>query len=86
MVQLLAAFTQRFPQESLGWFNLAAFYATAGDCERAMTYLAQALVLDPAGGLRPSLAQDSRFDACRSHQKYKELVGAVPSSNPVTYP
>ncbi len=74
VLHLLTAVTQRYPDESLGWFNLSAFYATMGNCDRAVTYLQQALELDQRGVIVPSLPRDTRFDGCRSHAGFQRFL------------
>ena len=64
MFDLLDKFTKRFPQNPLGWFNLALLQGVRGNCPAAIPALERAIALDPQLGV--AAQQDRRLDGCRS--------------------
>ena len=61
---LLNQFTNRFPDNPLGWFNLALIHGARGNCAEALPALEHALALDAQ--LVAAAQQDRRLDYCRS--------------------
>ena len=64
MLDLLGKFTQRFPKNPLGWFNLALMQGVRGNCTAALPALERALALDPQLAL--AAQRDRRLEGCRS--------------------
>ena len=64
MLDLLGKFTQRFPRNPLGWFNLALMQGVRGNCTAALPALERALALDPK--LAVAAQHDRRLEGCRS--------------------
>jgi tetratricopeptide (TPR) repeat protein len=79
--ELLTRFTQRYPQDPVGWYNLAIVRSTLRQCDEAALALERALVLDgPAGQVRNTARQDPRFGYCRRNSRFQLLMeqGATP--------
>ena len=64
MLDLLTKFTQRYPKNPLGWFNLALMQGVRGNCTAALPALEQALALDPQ--LIGAAQHDRRLEGCRT--------------------
>jgi tetratricopeptide (TPR) repeat protein len=77
-LELLGQFTKRFPDNALGWFNLALIYGARGNCAEALPALEHALAHDPK--LITAAQQDRRLDYCRSLIQSLR-VNPPPSSN-----
>ena len=63
MLDLLGKFTERFPKNSLGWFNLALMQGVRGNCTAALPALERALAIDPQ--LATAAQRDRRLEGCR---------------------
>ncbi len=59
----LGKFTERFPKNSLGWFNLALMQGVRGNCTAALPALERALAIDPQ--LVAAAQRDRRLEGCR---------------------
>jgi len=77
---LLGQFTHRFPQNPLGWFNLALIHGARGNCAEALPALEHALALDSQ--LITAAQQDRRLDNCRSFLQNLRVTGPVSSNAP----
>jgi tetratricopeptide (TPR) repeat protein len=75
---VLTLYVQRFPQNPVGWYNLAVVLASRQDCDSALIALGRALALDSAAGeVRSTAQRDPRFGRCRSLAQFQQLVGAA---------
>ena len=89
VLHMLTVFTQRFPKQTIGWYNLAAVQAVSGQCDAALQALERALALDQDGSIREAVAQDPRLANCRQHPRYQALMGSqadAPSPPPFHTP
>ncbi len=74
--ELLTRFTQRFPQDPVGWYNLAFMRSSLRQCDEALAALERAFALDAAAGqARNTARQDPRFSNCRNDPRFQLLVG-----------
>jgi thioredoxin-like negative regulator of GroEL len=77
--EVLALYTQRFPNDPRGWFNLAALHAARNNCDASMDALARALALDtPDRQVFNAIRQDARFRLCQGHPRLMQLLGQQP--------
>ncbi len=73
---LLAIFTQRYPQEPAGWYNIARLHSLRNDCNGAFAALQRALSLGQASQAYVSAAaSDASFNNCRGDQRFQTLLG-----------
>lgn len=73
---VLTAFVQRYPQNTIGWYNLAVVFAMRQNCDNALGALQRALALDsPAGDAHRMAQQDARFGSCRQLPQFQQMVG-----------
>ena len=79
-LELLGLFTKRYPQNPLGWFNLALIHGAHGNCADALPALERALALDAQ--LLTAAQQDRRLDTCRSFLQNLRVTGASGSNAP----
>ncbi|MCS7048477.1 MAG: hypothetical protein NZ483_04190, partial [Verrucomicrobiae bacterium] len=87
---ILTYMTQRFPQNNMAWYNLAAVYAVQNDCPSAAVALQRALMLDtPERVVFNTARQDTRFAPCRGHADFDRIFteatgagGLVPFRTP----
>jgi len=79
-VALLGQFTRRYPQNPLGWFNLALIHGARGNCAEALPALEHALALDAQ--LMTAAQQDRRLDNCRSLLQNLRVTGPPGSNAP----
>lgn len=72
---ILTYMTQRYPQNNMGWYNLAAVYAAQNDCASAAVALQRALMLDtPERVVLATARQDNRFAACRGQPDFERVL------------
>jgi tetratricopeptide (TPR) repeat protein len=75
VLQMLGLFTQRFPQNALGWFNLATILSLQGDCNGSLPALTRALALDgPDQKLHALATHDRRLSNCRGTMEFQRLI------------
>jgi thioredoxin-like negative regulator of GroEL len=80
VIELLNLFTQRYPDNPTGWYDLAIVQAAQNNCELASQALEQALAHDLSGQLRNTARQDSRFAACRNYPRFNAVLGQLPAT------
>jgi predicted Zn-dependent protease len=79
VTEVLTLFTQRYPQNYMGWYNLAVVYSARSDCASAGVALQRALAVDsPDGMVRNTAATDQRFANCRSSPDFQRALGLPP--------
>ena len=79
VTELLTVLTQRYPQNPIGWYNLAVVLSTRKSCDEAMTALERALALDSADRqILNTTRQDPRFNNCRQNARFQRLMGQTP--------
>lgn len=72
---ILTYMTQRYPQNNMAWYNLAAVYAVQNDCASAAVALERALMLDtPERVVLNTARQDNRFSSCRTHPEFARVL------------
>jgi len=72
---VLTLFTQRFPENNMGWYNLAAVYSARRDCPSASVALQRALAMDsPDGMVRKMAPTDERFANCRNAPEFQRAL------------
>lgn len=79
MLELLEKFTQHYPKNPTGWFNLALMQGMRANCAAALPALERALTLDPQ--LATAAQQDQRLESCRSLIQALRVTGP-PKTNP----
>ena len=79
---LLGQFTRRYPQNPLGWFNIALINGARGNCAEALPALEHALALDTR--LATAAQQDRRLDNCRSFLQNLRVTNPPSSNAPAT--
>ena len=84
VLDLLGKFTQRYPQNPIGWFNLALMHGLRGNCTEALPALERALSLDPQ--LAVAAQQDQRLDRCRSVLQSIRVAGPPIATNAPVVP
>lgn len=81
LTQILLLYTQRYPQDPIGWYNFAALQSALNNCDAALTALERALTVDASGSqVRGMLGQDARFNNCRSNPRFQQLLGGQTTS------
>ena len=75
VLAMLNQFVQRFPQNPVGWYNLALVNSARGNCDEAIPALARSLALDDAQQHARALAKnDSKLDNCRRDPRFQRLL------------
>lgn len=76
LTELLNVFTQRFPRNPAGWYNLSIVHAVRNQCDEATAALERALAFDgPGGQIHDTARQDPRLNNCRNHPRFQLLMG-----------
>ena len=76
VIVLLSKFVQRFPQNPVGWYNLAVIHSLRGKCDEALPALERSLLVDNAQQQIHSLArQDPKLNNCRRDPRFQRLLG-----------
>ena len=84
ILELLGKFTQRYPQNPIGWFNLALMHGARGNCADALPALERALALDPQ--LAVAAQKDRRLENCRSVLQTLRVAGPPLGTNSPALP
>lgn len=71
-IEMMQSALQVSPEEPIVPYNLSCYYALAGDRDRALTWLQQALQMQ--GALRDMLAEETDFDAIRNDEEFLRLA------------
>ena len=80
--ELLTLMTQRYPQNQVGWYNLALVECARKNCEEAVAALERALSLDGADHhVLDGVRHDARLDNCRQYPRFQQMI-SQPSHPP----
>ena len=75
LLALLGMFTQRYPQNPTGWYNLACVQSLRNNCGESIPALQRALALDNEQGQIHALArQDPKLNNCRRDARFQRLL------------
>ncbi len=81
LAEVLTVLTQRFPNESLGWYNFASLQCALKNCDAAVAALERAIAVDPPDGqIRKLIREDSRLENCRNLPRFQQLLGEPPTA------
>jgi tetratricopeptide (TPR) repeat protein len=87
VLSLLGLFVQRYPQNPVGWYNLACVQSLRNNCAEAIPALEHALALDNAQGQIHELArQDSKLNNCRRDPRFQRAVEQPDAANTTGLP
>lgn len=76
VIALLSKFVQRFPQNPVGWYNLAVIHSLRGNCADALPALEHSLLVDNTQQQIHTLArQDPKLNNCRRDPRFQQLLG-----------
>ena len=85
VTQILGVFVQRFPQNPIGWYNLAVIHSARNECQQSIAALERALAVDsPDGQVRKTVSQDQRLNNCRKDPRFQRLMGQPPGQSPAS--
>jgi len=72
---ILTQFVQRYPQNPVGWYNLAVLHSARGKCDQAIPALERALTLDtPDQQVHQLARQDAKLNNCRRDPNFQRLL------------
>jgi len=72
-IEAMYRLLERLPESPIGHYNLACYLALAGQRERSLGCLKNALGLDPS--LRARLGEEEDFSSLRSDPEFQALLG-----------
>ncbi len=87
VLSLLGLFVQRYPQNPVGWYNLACVQSLRNNCSEAIPALERALAGDNVQGQIRTLArQDSKLNNCRPDPRFQRAVEQSDAANATGLP
>ncbi|MEM1544522.1 MAG: tetratricopeptide repeat protein, partial [Candidatus Bathyarchaeia archaeon] len=71
-IEVLQTAVQRYPEQAVLYYDLACYFALAGERERALEALERAIQID--AGLKSLAQKDDDLRSLRGDKRFEELV------------